>query len=414
MLPRNRLGYACLLVFGLACMALPAFGADKERREVLARQRAHYLQTVESLPPLDKHRMTDLLQLRLEHGQLAFHTPLKPWPDFEGRKAKIEGLLSPIAVVYVQYIAANPAARQFEFKLEEYPDPETYSQLHMQWQPAAGGRGDELSIEHTEQTSHSFLRIFYRQGPGMARVLIFSNDTANDRTMGSENCTERDFATLRQRHPSEVERYLRPIFHKLGQDVIFAPDANTAWQVLAGDWPVSKEISDKVTQLLPDLNNPQSKVRNAAADRLADLGRDGASALLRLDRQGLTLEQNVRLDEVISRFRRIATLEAKRLELNADFLLDCQYCGDETVRKLAAARLPRVLGHSIALDPAAPESARIETVDQLRKQLHPPATQPADVEFERPRSPSNRAAPSGVPSGPIRPGLPTLPTTRPS
>jgi hypothetical protein len=395
-------------------MALPAFGADMERRGVLARQRAHYLQTVESLPPLEKHRMTDLLQLRVEHGQLAFHTPLAPWPDFEGRKAKIDGLLSPVAVIYVQYVANNPAARQFEFKLEEYPDPETYCQLHMQWQPAGGGRGDELSIEHTEQTSHSFLRVFYRQGPGMARVLIFSNDTANDRTMGSENCTERDFVTLRQRHPSEVEQYLRPIFHKLGQDVIFAPDANTAWQVLAGDWPVSKEISDKVARLLPQLNDPQSKVRNAAADHLADLGRDGASAIVRLDRQGLTLEQNVRLDEVISRFRRVAILEAKRLEWNADFLLDCQYCGDETVRTLAADRLPRVLGHSIALDPTTAETARVEAVDQLRKQLHPPATRPADRDIDWPASPPNAPARLSLPNAPFRSGIPALPTTRPS
>jgi hypothetical protein len=363
-------------------MALPVHAADKERREVLARQRSHYLQTVESLPSLDKHRMSDLMQLRVEHGQLAFHTPLAPWPEFEGRKAKVDGFLSPVAVVYVQYVAGNPAARQFEFKLEEYPDPETYIQLHMQWHPAGDGRGDELSIEHTEQTSHSFLRLFYHQGPGVARLLIFSNDTANDRTMGSENCTERDFATLRQRHPSEVEQYLRPIFHRLGQDVIFAPDDNTAWQVLSGDWPVGNDVSQKVRCLLPELNDPHSKVRNAAADRLAQLGRDGATAILRLDRQGLTLEQNVRLDEVISRFRRIATIEARRLELNPDFLLDCQYCDDATVRTLAAARLPRALGYAITLDPTAPEPARTEAVARLRNQLHPPATQPAEAEGE--------------------------------
>jgi hypothetical protein len=377
MFPRRPLCPPCLIVLGLACIARLAFGADTERRGVLARQRAHYLQTVESLPPLKKHRMTDLLQLRMEQGQLAFHTPLEPWPDFEGRRANITGLLSPVAVVYVQFVPRNPAARQFEFKLEEYPDPETYTQLHLQWQPAAGGQGDELSIEHTEQTAHSFLRVFYRQGPGMARVLIFSNDTANERAMGSENCTERDFATLRQRHPSEVEHYLRPIFHKLGQDVIFAPDANTAWQVLASDWPLNKAVSEQVARLLPDLNAPQSRVRNAAADRLAGLGRDGASALLRLDRQGLSLEQNVRLDEVISRFRRLAVRQASQLELNTDFLLDCEYCDDPTIRNLAAARLPRALGHSVALDPAAPEAARIDAVDQLRRRLHPSsATRP--------------------------------------
>ena len=289
-------------------------------------------------------------------------------------------MASPAAVTYVQFVANNPAARQFEFKLEEYPDAETYAQLHLQWQPNAAGHVDELSIERTEQTGNSFLRVFYHQGPTMARVLVFANDAATDHNVESFNFTERDFVTLRRLHPKAMHAYLRPILHRLGQDVVLAPEANVAWQVLAADWPVDERVSDEITRTVPRLNDVRYRIRNDAADRLAGLGRDGASAILRLNRRQLSFEQNQRLDEVVSRFRQVSSAEAKRLEEDPDFLLDCVYCEDETIRTLAAARLPRVLGFAVNLDATAPERTRVDAVDTIRLQLHPPpATQPAPV-----------------------------------
>jgi hypothetical protein len=214
----------------------------------------------------------------------------------------------------------------------------------------------------------------------MARVLVFANDATTDRNVESFNFTERDFVTLRRLHAAAVQQYLRPILHQLGQDAIFAPEANVAWQVLAADWPVDERISDEIRRTVPRLNDGQYRIRNDAADRLAGLGRDGASAILRLNRRQLSFEQNERLDEVVSRFRQVSSADAKRLEEDPDFLLDCVYCQDETIRTLAAARLPRVLGFAVNLDATALERSRVDEVDLIRRQLHPaPATQPAPV-----------------------------------
>lgn len=374
--PRVALGLLAALMLAIQWVHA-ADVAGEERRAVLSRQRDHYLQTVESLLPLPQHRMDQILQLRVQSGQLTLHTPLDPSPDFEARRADIEGLSSPAAVTYVQFVPNNPTARQFEFKLEEYPDNETYAQLHLQWQPGATGRVDDVSIERTEQTSHGFLRVFYHQGVTMARVLVFANDASTDHNLESFNCTEKDFSTLCRMHPVEVERYLRPILHKIGQDVVFAPDVNMAWQVLAAEWPLDGRIDQAVRQELPALDDPNSHVRNQATNRLVSLGRDGASAIIRLDRHALSLEQNVRLDDVISHFRQMSPSAARRLENNPEFLLDCGYSEDATVRRLAVARLSHVLGHPVPLDPDAPETARVEAVDRFRHQLHPtPTTQP--------------------------------------
>lgn len=379
-MPRTwQVAWGCIVA--LLCItpiALAAETTDLDRRAVLARQRDHYLQSVESLQPLAEHRMRQILNLRVRSGQLALSTPLKPLGYFEGRRANIQGLSSPAAVTYVQFVANNPAARQFEFKLEEYPDADTFNQIHLQWQPGALGRVDDLSIERAEQTSNGFFKVFYHQGPTMARVLVFANDASTDHNVESFNCMERDFATLCKLHPIEVERYLRPTLHLLGQEVVFAPEVNTAWQVLAADWPVDERVSRQVRRILPELNDASSRVRNDATDQLTAMGLDGASTILRMDRSGLSPEQNVRLDNVIFQFRQISTIAARQLAEDPDFLLDCEYCEDQTIRTLALARLARVLGHPVSLDPNAPEADRVEAVEEARGRLHPsPATAPS-------------------------------------
>lgn len=369
-----RVACICLLILpclpGISSADGPAPALD--RQAVLTRQRDHYLQTVRILLPLTAHRMDQIMRLEMRGGQLTLTTPLKPQDDFEGRRAEIEGLAAPAVVTYVQF-PNNPSARQFELKFEEYPDADTYGQFHLQWQPALVGQVDELSMERSVQTSHGFLRVFYYQGATMARVLVFENDAATDRNMESFNITEKDFATFRKLHPDEIERYVRPLLHRLGQDRVFSPDVNTAWQVLAADWPVDDQTRRQVMQALPALDDPRSSVRNEATVRLVDLGRDAASAILKLDRTTLSREQNLRLDEVLSRFRRMSDAAARRLEADPDFLLDCAYNDDLTVRKLSAARLARVVGHPIELDPDAPEYARAEAADRVRRQLHPTA-----------------------------------------
>lgn len=349
----------------------------RARQELLARQRQHYQQSLHGLPLLNEHRMLRVMQLRIEGGRLVLHTSLNPWPNFVGQRAQLDGLDGPAVVTYTQYIPNNPHARQFEFTLEDYPNPQTYGRVHLLWRPGWPG-GGELSIEKTEQTADGFARVFYSQGPNEARLITFGNDNVVGRNgMQTQNLAEKDFATLRRRHPAGTDQWLRPIFRRLQQDSAFAPDPNAAWQVLVPDWPLNPKAHDAVVRLLPDLNSDQSRVRNRTANQLADLGRDGATAIVRMDRRGLSLEQNVRLDEIVSRFSPLGFQDVPRLQNDPDFLLDCQYCTDPMVRRLAADRLSRLLGHPLELSPDAPEGVRDEMIDRVRRlALGAPSTRP--------------------------------------
>jgi hypothetical protein len=367
-----------MTMIGQLVLAAPTTNPS-ERGAVLQREREHYLQIIESLPRLDAHRMTDILQMGVEDGQILFRSPAHPWPNFEARRIEIDGSRFPASLTYSQFVSNEPNSRQFELKFEDYPDGDLFGQLRLQWRALAGTKSGELSIEKSEQTSSSFYRVFYFQNPGMARLLVFANDASADHNLQSFNYLEPDFATLRQRHPAEVQDWLRPVLHRLQQDAVFAPELNAAWQVLASQWPVPPQVTQEVGRLVPELDNAQSRVRNHAANQLADLGRDGATAILRLDRTGLSLQQNVRLDEVVARFRRMPRATAYRLEGNVDFLLDAEYCDDATVRSLAAQKLETILGHPLSLDVNSIGPARLDAIEAIRLGLHPsPKALPPD------------------------------------
>ena len=339
------------------------------RKELLFRQRQHYEQSIKALPALAQHRMDEILRLRVIGGDLVAYSPLAPWADSRGRRAQIDGIKTPAIIVYTQFAPNQIGGRQFDITLEEYPDPDTFGRLHLLWHPFGFPRAGQLTIEHTEQTSHSFRRVLYVQGPQRAQLIVFSNADSAAGKLQSFNVAEKDFDTLRRKHAAEAERWMRPIFRRLMQDAAFAPDSNAAWQVLSSVWPTTDQTRRAVVKLLPALGSEDSLVRHRAADDLARLGRDGAAAILAVNRKGLSLEQKARLDEVISRFRRLPDSDARRLIDDPDFLLDCQYSDDPTVRKLAARRLVQVLGHPTGIDPDAPDNVRAAEVDSLRLEL---------------------------------------------
>lgn len=343
------------------------------RREALARQREHYNLALRALPPLVEHRMSRIMELRVEHGNLALHTFLTPTPNYLNHRADIEGFSSPAFVTYSETMPNSPGDRQFEFKLEYYPDAVTNGRVDLVWR-AGGSLPAEFSLESTETTADRFTRVQYTQGSDQVVLIALGSDGAVGRDAENVSLVERDFATLRRRHPSDVEKWLRPVFHRLRQDAVFAADADAAWQVLLPDWPVEANVESRVRATVPLLNDRRWQERNRAADELARLGRDGATAILRLDRRGLTLEQNIALDEVVSRFSPLPPGEVAPLRNNPNFLLDCEYCDDAVVRKLAIARLARLVGHPLDFNPDLPEGPRTDAIERIRRLLSNSAT----------------------------------------
>jgi len=249
----------------------------------------------------------------------------------------------------------------------------TNVRIRLSCQPNTDGTAD-LSLESSLQTGPTgehFARVVYTQSGNRASLQAFGTATSEDQDSKTVMIAEKDFLTLREKHAADLETWLRPVLHRLQQDFVFATDSNAAWQTLAGEWPVNPSVQAKVEALLPDLNSPKWQVRHTTEKELAKLGRDGATVILRRSRTGLSLEQNTRLDELLSRFEPLSAEEVRKLSNNPEFLLDCAYCDDPVVRKLAAARLAKILGRPLKLDTNAPEAERGEAIELLRSQLGP-------------------------------------------
>jgi hypothetical protein len=364
-----------LMCVGLVCASLRAdqqadlqkARADLQRQEMLARQREHYALELRSRMPLQEHQMSRIMRLQVDEGQLALRTTLAPMPNFERRRADIEGL-PPGIVVYTQFVPGQPDGSQFEFTVEDYPDPLTNGSIHVLWRPGASGAG-ELGIVSSRQTRDHYARVIYQQYPGQVALIAYGADNSSSRDAENANLVERNFSELRRKHPAALEKWLRPVLHRLQQDAVFAADSNAAWQALAEDWPLDAAVQQRVERLVPDLNAPDWASRNRAANEIAKLGRNGATAITHLNRSGLSLEQNVRLDAILWRFRPLPADDVKPLRNNPNFLLDCEYSEDATVRKLAAARLTQILGHRLDLNLDAPDSMRAEGIERIRSEI---------------------------------------------
>jgi len=370
--------------------------AHEARRQALEglmlRQRETYQQMVKLLPQLAEHEMGRIMRLRVEDARLVLHTSLAPMPTNLPRAARIpvavpqglrraaessyradvDGLDTPAIVNYTQF-GDDPNARQFEFTQETFPDGGSSTRIHLLWRPGAAGK-EEISIERSRQDARSFLRVIFSQGAKEARLIAIASFPDH-----AESCTvaEKDFVTLRTKHPQETREYLRPTFAMLLQSAAFSPDTNAAWQVLEDIWPPRSDIDDAVRRILPDLNSPVPRVRSRASRELMGLGRDGATAIVHLSRENLSFEQNARLDAVLAQFEPWPHDEVIRSRKDAEFLLDCQYCDDAMVRRLALARLEKLIGHPVAIDPNAAEEDREQTVESERLRLRASTTRPA-------------------------------------
>jgi hypothetical protein len=345
---------------------------QSEREKLIALQREHTRSTLAEQSPLPQRRMSQVLQFRVEHRQLVVHTPLSA--PLIKRRADIKGLGLPAEISFTQVDPTDPTSSQFDFTLLDYPDRLTSVRVHLTCQPNTDGTAD-LQLESSLQTGATgerFARVVYTQSANRASLQAFGTATTEDQDSRSATLIEKDFATLREKHPADLETWLRPVLHRLQQDFVFATDSNAAWQTLASEWPLNASVQARVESLLPDLNSPRWQVRHAAEKELAGLGRDGATVVLRRSRTGLSLEQNTRLDDLLSRFQPLPQEQVRGLTNNPEFLLDCEYCDDPMVRKLAATRLAKILGRSLQLDSDAPEPDRAEAIERLRSQLGSP------------------------------------------
>lgn len=357
--------------------------ADWEKRH---EQQKHAVeQSLNEIPALDAknafRRPQDLFWIRVESKELVLRTPLPTTPPPGFVKVKLAGLG---AWVRVQVMGGAPrhkpfvVPQYFNLVCNDYSHPRQALLLNV----SAGMQG--LSISQSVQTPDGLDLVQLNQQqtlPGTARSRIVQfvvTHSPTDRASATTTLpfTAPDFFTLLREHPREVEQHLRPLMHELGQEAVFAPDASVAWQVFAEHWEPSSAAAAKVNALLPSLDSSDFRDRERAQSELNSMGREGAAALIRLNRKLLSAEQNVRVDQVLTPYRQLTVKEALRLRSDRAFLLDCLYCDDPEICSAALSRLREMTGQEIPFDLDARLNPRIAAVNALREKLTGAAADP--------------------------------------
>ena len=342
----------------VTCVVAPRAGADQvaEYREQIRHQRAQFESSVRAQPLLDQKRIDELFTLRVEGDDLVLTPQLAPTSTYSSMRAELEGFTFPAVVARMRLGRAG--ASQFELILDDYGDPDAFARLHVLARPGM------LQFDKTDQRLDGTRRVRLIQAERQVHLAVFELDRSQNVTLVAET-----FAALRRQHPHEVDAFVRPLLRELRQEAAFAPDAATAWQVLSDRWPLDASTEARVRAELPALDAADFRHREAAVTRLRAVGRDAALAIRRMDRAGLSAEQNARLDGVAARFEPLRASRAAELRQDPTFLLDCLYADEPNARRLALARLAEIVGRPLAIDVDAPLDVRVPAVDRLRSEF---------------------------------------------
>lgn len=362
----------------LLFIAADAVAQSPPRQNFYEQQRKQYREGVLQYPLLKQKKIDQVFRLKIDEGQLTVEPQLEADREYQQRRAELDGLSEP-AVILCWLISQDLNQVQFELNVDDYTDSAAFGRLHLLARPSNTSTGttlENVDIEKIWQTPTGFRRVFFTQANGAVRLVIFANDGGPNGFINL-NLSDKDFASLRRNHHNETERWLRPILHELHQESAFAADPATAWQVLADEWPADPKFTGLVEAKIRGLDDDNFRVRRRTSDELQKLGRDGALVMLKMDRTRLSVEQNLRLNEVIARFKPLTDSESRRLARDPNFLLDCLYGEDPIVRKLALARLQALSPNPIEFDLSAKEDARVTAVNALREKILPPPTSAA-------------------------------------
>ena len=180
-----------------------------------------------------------------------------------------------------------------------------------------------------------------------------------------------DVATLARRYPREVARHLRPFLREMRLESMFAPDPLVAWQVFATRLKTDPAVVQKITDVLPALDDGDSYKRADAVAEIRKLGIPGGIAIVNMDRAKLSVQQSVLLDSALAPLRSQRAENPAECRADAGWLLDCLYCEDRMIRQAAFDCLRELLKQEIAVDVEAAPARRFAAVDLLRAKLFP-------------------------------------------
>jgi hypothetical protein len=179
--------------------------------------------------------------------------------------------------------------------------------------------------------------------------------------------SEASMGDLLSRHAREARLYLSPILRCLAGVDPLAPGATDVYRVFAEVAPRSGAV-ESLEALLPQLDDPDPRRREAAMVEVESLGPPGVCAALRMDRQTLSPQQVMSIDSLLWRHSRRGGTGIDVATLRADpvFLIDCFEFPDSQVRAAARDELVRRLKREIPLDEDELIERRTSAIDALR------------------------------------------------
>lgn len=368
------IGLAAALA-GPALLPAPARAADPAT-DMWQQSRATWETYTKNLPLLPQHRMHDVMRIRPEGKYLVLRSPLSGMPVEQQMRIAIDGMhgIGTISVNRGDHADPNAQPAGFSLSFSDFPAPRQMVNVTVSLKP----QDHSLQLSKTVQTSGGpMYEVIFTQnraqtsgGSGFVQLIIVQTRAAGA-APDQINLEGADFFSFVREHPVETEQHLRPLFREFGQEAVFAPDSTTAWQVFSDLWQPDPAVAKYVQALLPALDADDYHTRNAAQLRLQRLGQDGAAVMIHLDRSRLSAEQNARIDRALVPFAQLPSREAVRLRSDPEFLLDCLYSDNVSLRTAAVNRLKQTIRPDLQFDVNASPEARATAVGALRAQLVP-------------------------------------------
>ena len=363
-MPGRNAFLLCILVSALL-MAAVAVAQDLAALRKAAEQQA--TGEVAKLRDLGTFPMSKVLRLAVEQGSIRVRSDL---PATSGQvRLSIEGMPGVTTAV----VRDGGTAGQFLQLSHKRFDVQDAIVVQITLHKSAG----QTSIIANWQFSNNSSRqvsltqrdpgAFGGQIPPTFHILAYGVN--NGMHAGQTNVQAGNLAALVREYPGEVELYVRPVLRMLQSEHVLAVDGDLALQVFGGTWTANAGTAKRVGELVAALEAESHLERDKAARQLAELGQEGALALMHVDRAGLTPQQKAIIESVLAPRQRVTPREAMRLAGDANFLLDCLYSQDTRIRGSAMKALERLLGRSAGIDADAELEVRAAAIDALRRQL---------------------------------------------
>lgn len=318
----------CALIF-----AIPAFAESEEAqvRAQIKRLDVGDQETLAKAKYAGQHSLSSLVTYSNHQGRLVatFHLPpglLKQFADPAPLIVSVE------ASPHVWTVSRSKSGTLDEglslIKLTCYAPDETVPFNRY----SLASDGDRVLVSGSQMFGHPATQQSLLMNQGERGMHLAWRLAAERFAPKSLNVTE--LSDIQTRVPNLQDRYLMPIFRRLGP----GRPASDVYRVF-DQIPADPKVTKQIMPLLMKLDADDSMVRDAAAAALKKAGAPAILSCMRMDRSLLTPEQNGRIDAFCATDGWVHLTDIEAARHDGEFLKACLEDEDPAVRSAAANQL---------------------------------------------------------------------------